>query len=144
MEILQPCRGFQLHGPGDARARGGKLNRHRALGAGREQLHARHEPKRDRRNHIQSAARGRVPGIRRLHRLTRNHQGLTADFEDVLDRECGRVLRTPDERRIVDVKQARRTWLAQPIRLAWRRGGGQDLGIVTDERLVGAQVEGRG
>ena len=136
-------RDFQLRGTGDVCARCGKLNRDRALGAGREQLHARHEPKRDRRNHIQSAVRGRISSIRRLHRLARNHQGLTANFEDVLDRECGRVLRTPDERRIVDAKHAHRTWLAQPIRLAWRRVGGQRLGIVTDERLVGAQVEDR-
>ena len=95
---------------------------------GANSSHARHEPERDRRNDLQSAARGRVPGIRGLHRLARNHQGLPADFEDVLDRECGRVLRTPDERRIVDVKQARRALAcaANTAGLAawWRAGSG--------------------
>jgi hypothetical protein len=109
----------QLHRARGVRASGRDLNRHRARGAGREKLHARREAKRDRRDADQSAPHRPVRGIRRRHRLAGNHEGLTADFKDVFERERGWVFRTADERRIVHTKQARRAFVAEPIRLAW-------------------------
>lgn len=70
-----------------------------------------------------------------------DHEGLTADFEHALDRKSGRVVRAPDERRIVHMEQADRALFAEPVGLARWRSRGQDLRRVTDGRTVRAELK---
>ena len=151
MEILHGGRGLPAGGRVEVEsaaglaARGGHLDSDRFGGARGDEKNFRVELQRDGRNHRKAPA-----GLRRrcardeLQWLVGDNESLAVDGEDVLDGNGRRILRTANERRVIDPGEAGRAIGAKPVRL--REGGvdRQHTSQLTDGGGAGGKIGGFG